>query len=141
MEFRQDQAIYLQIADMMIENILSGRWKQGDRIPSIRELAVSIEVNPNTVMRTYGFLQEQGIIQNQRGIGYFTADNAFDTTKDLAKRNFVSRELPRIFKTMDLLGMSLEDLKELYAGRKSGVSSSGADGGQTAGPARTEEKK
>ncbi len=141
MEFRQDQAIYLQIADMMIENILSGRWKQGDRIPSIRELAVSIEVNPNTVMRTYGFLQEQGIIQNQRGIGYFTADNAFETTKDLAKRSFVSRELPRIFKTMDLLGMSLEDLKELYAGRKSGVSSSGADGGQAAGPARTEEKE
>jgi GntR family transcriptional regulator len=121
MEFRQDQAIYIQIADMISENILSGRWKQGDRIPSIRELAESIEVNPNTVMRTYGFLQEQGVIQNQRGIGYFASADALGTIRELAKRNFVSRELPRIFKTMDLLGMDVHDLGELYTEYKAGV--------------------
>ena len=118
MDFRQDQAIYLQIADLICENILAGRWKPGDRIPSIRELAESIEVNPNTVMRTYGYLQEQGIIQNQRGIGYFAAEDAYKTTKELARRAFESRELPRVFKTMDLLGMSLGDLGELYKARR-----------------------
>jgi GntR family transcriptional regulator len=121
MEFRQDQAIYIQIADMISENVLSGRWKPGERIPSIRELAESIEVNPNTVMRTYGYLQEQGIIQNQRGIGYFASTDAFRTTMELAKRNFVSRELPRIFKTMDLLGMDVKNIEELYSEYKAGA--------------------
>jgi GntR family transcriptional regulator len=121
MEFRQDQAIYIQIADMISENILSGMWKPGDRIPSIRELAESIEVNPNTVMRTYGYLQEQGVIQNQRGIGYFASTNALGTVRELARRNFVSRELPRIFKTMDLLGVNVHDLGELYVEYKAGV--------------------
>jgi GntR family transcriptional regulator len=126
MEFRQDQAIYIQIADMISENVLSGRWKPGDRIPSIRELAESIEVNPNTVMRTYGYLQDQGIIQNQRGIGYFTAQDAYRTTLELAKRNFVNRELPRIFKSMDLLGMDVKKLGELYAEYKADTAGAGA---------------
>jgi GntR family transcriptional regulator len=121
MEFRQDQAIYLQIADMICENILAGRWKPGERIPSIRELAVGIEVNPNTVMRTYGYLQDKGIIQNQRGIGYFAADQAYETTKELARRNFINRELPRIFKTMDLLGMSVDALEEFYTAHRAGA--------------------
>ena len=126
MEFRQDRAIYLQIADMVFENILSGRWKPGGRIPSIRDLAMSIAVNPNTVMRTYAYLQEQGIIQNQRGIGYFASDRALETTRELARRNFISRELPHVWKTMDLLGMSFDGLEELYAARGADASGSNA---------------
>ncbi len=115
MEFRQDQAIYLQIADIICENILTDSWKEGDRIPSIRELSVSIEVNPNTAMRSYSYLQELGIIFNQRGIGYFVADRARDIVLELKKNNFINRELPRIFKTMDLLHLNCDDLAELYA--------------------------
>jgi GntR family transcriptional regulator len=114
MEFRESQAIYLQIADVVSENVLSGTWKPGDRIPSIRELAETIEVNPNTVVRTYAYLQDQGIIHNQRGIGYFLSDRAFQITMELSKRGFVSRDLPRVWKTMDLLGMDFDDLKGLY---------------------------
>jgi DNA-binding transcriptional regulator YhcF (GntR family) len=114
MEFRENQAIYLQIADLVSENVLNGAWKSLDRIPSIRELAESIEVNPNTVVRTYAYLQDQGIIHNQRGIGYFLTDRAFQITMELSRKGFVSRDLPRTFKTMDLLGMSFEDLKGLY---------------------------
>jgi GntR family transcriptional regulator len=116
MEFKENQAIYLQIADLVCENVLSGTWKPGDRIPSIRELAESIEVNPNTVVRTYAYLQDQGIVHNQRGIGYFLSDRAYETTMELSKKSFVSRDLPRVWKTMDLLGMGFEDLKGLYAG-------------------------
>ena len=114
MEFRENQAIYLQIADHISERILSGSWKPGERIPSIRELAEAIEVNPNTVMRSYGYLQDLGIIYNQRGIGYFVAEDAYDKTLDLKKRNFIRRELPRIFRTMDLLHLTCDDLKRLY---------------------------
>lgn len=110
MEFRDDQAIYLQIADLFFEHILLGRWKAGDRIPSVREMAVSIEVNPNTVMRTFNYLQEKGIIFNKRGIGYYVADNGLELTKDLKKEDFVSQELPRIFRTMELLNLTIDDI-------------------------------
>ena len=113
MEFRQDQAIYLQIAEHISERILSGAWKPEERIPSIRELAEAIEVNPNTVMRSYAYLQDLGIIYNQRGIGYFVAADARNRTLELKRQNFVRRELPRLFRTMDLLHLSCSDLEAL----------------------------
>jgi GntR family transcriptional regulator len=118
MEFRQNQAIYLQIADMVCENVLSGAWKPGDRVPSIRELAESIAVNPNTVVRTYASLQENGIIHNQRGIGYFVSPNARAITRDLQKKRFLGRELPRIFRTMELLDIGFDELQKLYTEAK-----------------------
>ena len=119
MEFRQTQAIYLQIADHICENILSRLWGEESRIPSIREMAVDIEVNPNTAMRAYTYLQELGIIYNQRGIGYFVAAGAPGKTLELMKERFIHRELPLILHTMDLLGMSCDDLKTLRADTKS----------------------
>ena len=110
MEFRDDQAIYLQIADLFCENILLEKWKPEDRIPSVREMAVQIEINPNTVMRTFTYLQEKGIIYNKRGIGYFVSPEGMEKTKSLKKEDFVLNELPRVFKTMDLLNLSLEDM-------------------------------
>jgi DNA-binding transcriptional regulator YhcF (GntR family) len=118
MEFHQNSPIYMQIADIMCENILERAWRPGERIPSIRELAESIEVNPNTVMRTYGYMEDQGIVHNQRGIGFFLADGAYETTRELKKRIFVSRDLPQVFKTMDLLRMGFDDLKDLYAAHR-----------------------
>ena len=114
MEFRDGKAIYLQIGDYICENILLKRWREGDRIPSVREMAVSIEVNPNTVMRTYAYLQEKGVLSNQRGIGYFVADQAYEHTRDLKKRDFVIRELPHLFKTLEVLDLGLDDLRGLY---------------------------
>ena len=114
MEFTDNQAIYLQIADLFCENILTGKWKEGDRIPSVREMAVNMEVNPNTVMRTFNYLQEKEIIFNKRGIGYFVSDDGFEKTKTLRKQDFVTLELPRFFKEMDLLNLSLEDVERYY---------------------------
>jgi len=113
MEFRQNQAIYLQIADHISERILSGTCSEGERIPSIREMSEDIMVNPNTVMRSYNYLQDLGIIYNQRGIGYFVAEGARQKTLELKKKNFIRRELPRIFRTMDLLHLTCEDLHAL----------------------------
>ena len=112
MEFREDQAIYLQIADHFFENILLEKWKPGDRIPSVREMAVNIEVNPNTVMRTFTYLQDKGIIYNKRGIGYFVADDGLEKTLVLKKEDFVNRELPKVFKAMQLLNLSIDDLSK-----------------------------
>lgn len=114
MEFRDDQAIYLQIADHFCENILLGKWNPGDRIPSVREMAVNTEVNPNTVMRTFNYLQEKGIIYNKRGIGYFVSDDGRIKTNTLRKEDFVTQELPRFFKAMSLLNLTMGDMNEYY---------------------------
>lgn len=114
MEFGNDKAIYLQITDHFCENILLEKWKAGDRIPSIREIAVNIEVNPNTVMRTFTYLQDKGIIFNKRGIGYFVAEDGFEKTRALRKEDFVNNELPRFFKAMSLLNFTIEDVTASY---------------------------
>lgn len=114
MDFSQDRAIYLQIADYITENILSGTWKENDRIPSSRDLAVSIEVNPNTVVRTYNYLQEKGIVENQRGIGYFITDRSFERAKELERERFCKEQLPVIFRAMDLIGITWDELRREY---------------------------
>jgi DNA-binding transcriptional regulator YhcF (GntR family) len=70
MEFRENQAIYLQIAELICERILLKQWASEDKVPSVRELAVQLEVNPNTVMRTYDFLEQKDIIFTKRGMGF-----------------------------------------------------------------------
>ena len=122
MEFRKQQPIYMQIADYVLENILNGEWQVGDKVQSVRELAANIQVNPNTVMRSYTYLQEQNIIANKRGIGYFINEGAIDKTKRLKKDEFLKQFLPEVFKTMDLLNISMEDLKKIYDEEKATTS-------------------
>ena len=114
MQFRESRAIYLQIADYICERILLQQWKTGERIPAVRELAVQLEVNPNTVMRTFEFLQGQNIIYNQRGIGYFVGAEAVDNATQYRKTEFVEKELPNIFRNIYLLGMDVDELKPRY---------------------------
>lgn len=115
MEFDSNQSIYLQISDYVCENVLLQRWREGDRIPSVRELAVEIEVNPNTVARAYSYLQDSGIIQNKRGLGYFVAEGALETAQKMKTEEFVENDLPRLFRTMDLLDLSFEQLESYYS--------------------------
>ncbi len=114
MQFRESRAIYLQIADFICEHILLKKWKTEERIPAVRELAVQLEVNPNTVMRTYEFLQGQSIIYNQRGIGYFVSADAVSLVTQYRKAEFIEKELPNIFRNMYLLDMDIDELKQQY---------------------------
>jgi DNA-binding transcriptional regulator YhcF (GntR family) len=114
MEFNQSQAIYLQIGDYICEQILIGRWKEGDRILSVRELGVALQVNPNTVIRTFEFLQNNEIIFNKRGVGYFVEENAHKKIIDYRRKQFLELDLPVIFKNMNLLGMSFDEIKVQY---------------------------
>lgn len=114
MEFNQSQAIYLQIGDYICEQILIGRWKEGDRILSVRELGVTLQVNPNTVIRTFEFLQNSEIIFNKRGVGYFVAENAQKKIIEYRRKQFLELDLPIIFKNMNLLGMSFDEIKAQY---------------------------
>ena len=120
MDFKKSQTIYMQIADFICENILSDKIKAGEKIQSVREMAASIQVNPNTIMRTYSYLQEQEIIFNKRGIGYFVAEDAAERMKTIRKEEFIRTYLPELFKTMDLLGIDFDDLQKIYKEQKNG---------------------
>ena len=114
MEFNQNQAIYLQIGDYICEQILLGKWNEGDRILSVRELGVELQVNPNTVLRTFDFLQTNEIIFNKRGVGYFVSEGASGRILAYRRTQFVEQELPLFLKNISLLGMSLDEIKEMY---------------------------
>ena len=114
MQFRETQAIYLQIADFVCEKILLKEWKPDERIPSVRELAVQLEVNPNTVMRTYEFLQQKGIIYNQRGVGLYVTGGAIKLVSQYLKEIFVERDLPQLFHHLYLLNMEPEELQSQF---------------------------
>lgn len=105
MEFNENKPIYLQIADSLSERILSGELPAGERILSVRELGAELGVNPNTVMRSYEKLTADGVIYNQRGIGYFTSDDARDKVLSMMRKDFLEKELPGILKKMELLGI------------------------------------
>lgn len=120
MNFTKNQTIYMQIADHVSEQILRGDLQAGDKIPSVRELAATIEVNPNTVMRTFTYLQDQAIIFNKRGIGYFVADDAYKITLDMKKEIFIQQYLPNLFKMMNLLKMDFSDLEKIYKKQSNG---------------------
>ena len=114
MEFKDKEAIYLQIAFFVCDQILLGKWPPGQKIPSVRDLAVELEVNQNTVMRSYEFLQAEEIIFNKRGLGLFVAENGFDKVKAYRKENFVKQNLPDLFKNIYLLDISMDEIIEQY---------------------------
>ena len=114
MEFDQHKPIYLQIADAICERILTGLWPEGNRIPSVRECGISLEVNPNTVARSYDELSSDGIIHNQRGIGYFVSPGARDIIRERQRSSFITEELSEVFRKMDILGISIDDISSLY---------------------------
>ena len=107
MEFKNNQPIYIQIADHFYEQILTGSWETGDKLPSVREVAVSLEVNPNTAIRAYELLQNQEVIYNKRGIGYFVAEDSYQKVLNLKRDEFKRVVLPNIFKQMALLKISI----------------------------------
>ena len=114
MEFNQPKGIYLQIADEVCDRIITGQCCCGERIPSIRELAVSLGVNPNTVTRSYQSLLDRQIIENRRGIGYFVTTEAMKNILEERRAEFIRSELPNLFRTMQLLGLDIEALNEYY---------------------------
>lgn len=112
MEFQNGKSIFLQIADTITDKVVSGEFPAGQKIPSVRELASEMGVNPNTIMRTYSELQAMSIIENQRGIGYFVNPDAQKIILQGKKEEFFSKVLPGFLKQAALLGITADELKK-----------------------------
>lgn len=114
MEFKEQKPIYLQIADRICEEVLLGQYPVGERLPSVREYAALVEVNVNTVVRTYDWLSQKEVIYNKRGLGYFVADAATDIIRSLHRDEFFNKQLPDIFRTMRNLGITMDEVIQQY---------------------------
>lgn len=114
MNFTANKAIYTQIADLICEKILLQEFREDERIPSVRELAIDLEVNPNTVMRTYEYLQGLNIITNKRGVGFFVSTTGMQHATNHRKKEFMEEALPALFKKMMLLKIECIELDTLF---------------------------
>ena len=114
MNFTNDKAIYIQMADRLMDEILADKYKDDDRIPSVREYAVLLEVNTNTAVKAYDELSRANIIYNKRGLGYFVTPGAKKQILKERKKEFMKERLPELFRQMPLHGLTLEDVKVAY---------------------------
>ena len=114
MIFSNDKAIYIQIADRLCDEILAGKYKDDDRIPSVREYAVLLEVNTNTAVKAYDELARANIIYNKRGLGYFVTPGAKKQILKERKQEFMKERLPELFRQMLLLDITMDDVAEAY---------------------------
>ncbi len=114
MNFKESKPIYLQIADRIMEEILQEIYPEEERIPSVREYAAKVEVNANTVVRAFDYLQSQEIIFNKRGIGYFVSKGSKKSILELRRKAFLNDEVPELFRQMELLQISASDIQMMY---------------------------
>lgn len=114
MNFKESRAIYLQIADRICDDILLGQYEEEGRIPSVREYASTVEVNANTVMRSYEYLQSKEVIFNKRGIGFFVTSGAKVLIHSLRKEQFLKEEVDVFFRQLYTLGISIKEIEKMY---------------------------
>jgi DNA-binding transcriptional regulator YhcF (GntR family) len=114
MRFGTDRPIFAQIAEFIEDQILRGELKPEQRIPAVRDYAVQLEVNPNTVVRSAAELEAAGVIFKRRGLGYFVGPDALQRIKDSRRRHLVEHQLPAVARQMRQLAVSLAEFETIY---------------------------
>lgn len=121
MMFSNDKAIYLQMADRLCDEILAGTYADDDRVPSVREYAVALEVNTNTAVKAYEALARDGVIYNRRGLGYFVTPGARTTIMEQRRRAFLGDTLPAMLRQMRLLGIGIDEVMSVWNSTATGA--------------------
>lgn len=114
MNFKENKPIYQQIADHICDEIIAGKLAPDARIPSVREYAAELEVNANTVMRTFDTLQSLEIIYNKRGIGYFVDSDARAKILQSRRNSFMEEESQQFFRQAHSLDISVSEITAMY---------------------------
>jgi GntR family transcriptional regulator len=134
-EWNDNQPIYRQLRDRVVAMILDGVLKDGDPLPSVRNVAAEYRVNPLTVLKGYQQLVDEGLVETKRGRGMFINSGARSTLLKAERQKFLAEEWPRLYATIQRLGLKPEDLLEAGANGRSPHASSQDD--STADPAAT----
>ena len=109
-EWNDSQPIYRQLRDRVVAMILDGVLKEGDPLPSVRNVAAEYRVNPLTVLKGYQELVDEGLVESRRGLGMFINAGARKLLLEGEKKKFLSQEWPRISATIERLGLKAEEL-------------------------------
>ncbi len=118
-EWNDSQPIYRQLRDRVVAMILDGVLKEGDPLPSVRNVAADYRVNPLTVLKGYQQLVDEELVESRRGLGMFIKTGAHDLLLKGERQKFLAEDWPRIRATMLRLGLTPEELLEAGATRRS----------------------
>ncbi len=116
-EWNESQPIFLQIRQRLVEMILKGQVKPGEALPSIRQAAADLAVNPLTVTKAYQSLVDQNVVEKKRGMGMYVSEGAHDALLALERDKFLTEEWPRIRQQIEALGLDLETLMKTETGK------------------------
>ncbi len=110
-----NRPIYVRLADQICDRILLDEYRKQERIPSVREYAVSQQVNPATAARAFEILERQGVIFNKRGLGFFVTEGAVDIIRKIRLDTLLGEESALFFSRLSVLGVTPDQLREMYA--------------------------
>lgn len=102
---QHEKPVYVRLRETIANAILSGRYRDGDALPSVRALAAEEQANPLTVAKAYQGFQDEGLVIVKRGVGLFVASGARAKLRDSERDRFLNQEWPEIRKRMDRLGI------------------------------------
>ena len=119
LEWNDSQPIYRQLRDRVVDMILDGVLKEGDPLPSVRNVAAEYRVNPLTVLKGYQQLVDEQLVEKRRGLGMFIKDGARKLLLQGERKKFLREDWPRICATMQRLGLTAEELLDAAAKRRS----------------------
>jgi len=118
-EWNDSQPIYRQLRDRIVVMILDGVLKEGDPLPSVRNVAADYRLNPLTVLKGYQQLVDEQLVEKRRGLGMFVKPGARNLLLEGERQKFLSEEWPRVYATMQRLGLRPEELLDAAARRRS----------------------
>ena len=118
-EFHNSQPIYRQLRHRVVAMILDGVLKEGDPLPSVRNVAAEYRVNPLTVLKAYQGLVDEELVEARRGLGMFVNEGARNLLLKGERQKFLKEEWPRIHATIERLGLTTEELLDAAATRRS----------------------
>jgi GntR family transcriptional regulator len=109
-EWNDGQPIYRQLRDRVVAMILDGVIKEGDPLPSVRNVAAEYRVNPLTVLKSYQQLVDEQLVEKKRGLGMFVNAGARDLLRQGERQKFLAEQWPRVYATIQRLGLTLQEL-------------------------------
>ena len=109
-EWNDSQPIYRQLRDRVVALILDGILKEGDPLPSVRNVAAEYRVNPITVLKGYQQLVDEELVEKRRGLGLFVKSDARDLLLKGERQKFLDEQWPRIYETIQRLGLTTKEL-------------------------------
>ena len=119
-QWTDDQPIYRQLRDRVVEMILDGTLAEGDSLPSVRNVAAEHRLNPLTVLKGYQELVDEGLVEKRRGLGMFVREGATGKLMTDERAKFLKEEWPKVADTIQRLGLTVDELLKTLAKKEGG---------------------